>query len=302
MMPMVLAIAALAVAAGFGSRWRHRRWCAMTAVTLGHRSLGPDGIVVGGSGFVLERVGAPAVLLLHGAGDTPQTLRYLGEHLHACGFHIHAPLLPGHGRSLREFSSVTADQLTRAAEIAYRELRQEHGWVAVAGLSMGGALAVQLAATHASMPALVLLGPYLGMPRAVERAARLAWLWGPLVPAFAAGGSDSIHDPVERARGLAYGVLTPAALTALWLTMRRASDVLGEIEAPTLMIQSRQDNRISVAGATRAFARIGAPQKRLEWITGAGHVITVDFGRERVFAEVTSWLRARTPASIAPRD
>ena len=34
-----------------------------------------------------------------------------------------------------------------------------------------------------------------------------------------------------------------------------------------------------------------ARDKKLVWTQGAGHIITVDYGRERVFNEVESWLR-----------
>jgi esterase/lipase len=36
---------------------------------------------------------------------------------------------------------------------------------------------------------------------------------------------------------------------------------------------------------------LGAREKRLVWTEGAGHIITVDYGRERVFTEVEKWLR-----------
>src|ERR1041384_2141032 len=97
---------------------RERRIGALTALSLTRRRLGPDGIVIGGGGLTLARDNAPAVLLLHGAGDTPQTLRYLAEFLHRRGFHVAAPLLPGHGRSVGEFRRVTADALTNAARAA----------------------------------------------------------------------------------------------------------------------------------------------------------------------------------------
>src|SRR6476646_9634406 len=89
-----------------GGWWRRRHMRAMVARTLRHSTLGPDGIVVGGESFTLERVGAPAVLLLHGGGDTPQTLRYLANELYARGFHVSAPLLPGHGRTLSAFERI----------------------------------------------------------------------------------------------------------------------------------------------------------------------------------------------------
>src|ERR1051325_10046435 len=185
---------ALVVLVVIGAALRERRIGAMTALSMTRRRLGPTGIVIGGGGFVLERPGAPAVLLLHGAGDTPQTLRYLGEHLHARGFHVSAPLLPGHGRSVREFSRVSADALTNAARDSYAELRTTHDWVAIIGLSMGGALAVQVAADVPDVPALVLAAPSLAMPLRIQRAARLSRLWGPLVPIIQSSEGLSVLD------------------------------------------------------------------------------------------------------------
>src|SRR4051812_19620621 len=73
------------------------------------REPGSDGIVPGAEGFSLHGTRPNALLLLHGSGDTPQTLRYLASRLHADGFTIHAPLLPGHGRGLRDFARATAE-------------------------------------------------------------------------------------------------------------------------------------------------------------------------------------------------
>jgi carboxylesterase len=289
---LMLPVAVLVVMIVIIAALRERRIDAMTALSLTRRRLGPDGIVIGGEGFVLPRADAPAVLLLHGAGDTPQTLRYLADYLFARGFHVAAPLLPGHGRSVREFERVTGDELSNAAHAAYAELRAGHTWVGLVGLSMGGALAVQLAAQYPDLPALCLAAPYLEMPRRIERAARLAWLWGPFMPIVRSSEGVSIVHPLERDRSLAYGVFTAGALRALRETVRRAWRALPRVSAPTLVVQSREDNRISAGAAERAFRKLGAKEKRLEWISGAAHVITVDIGRERLFASFTSWLES----------
>lgn len=286
-------IAALVVAA-IALWWRTRYLRATMQMDLRPRLLGSDGIVVGGEAFVRERREARAVLLLHGAGDTPQTLRYLADALYEHGFHVAAPLLPGHGRSIEDFRRVRADELIGAARSSYLDLRQTHPWVGVIGLSMGGALAVQLAAEHPELPALGLVAPYLAMPARIERAARFARWWGPLAPVLRSADGLSVLDPIERERSLAYGVFTPAALVALQVTMRRALEALPRVVAPTLMIQSREDNRISVADGERAFALLGAREKRLQWITGAAHVITVDYGRDLVIASLTSWMESHT--------
>ena len=271
---MGLAALVLLVAAGWFVRARYMR--AMDALSLRHRRLGPDGIVVGGEGFVMERPGAPAVLLLHGAGDTPQTLRYLAAGLHSAGFHVVAPLLPGHGRRLADFANVNADELITAARSRYVELRNDRAWVGLIGVSMGGALAVLLAAESPELPALGLVAPYLAMPARIERAARWSSVWGALVPVVRSTEGLSVLDPVERDRSLAYGVFTASGLRALATIVRRAHAALPKVQSPTLMLQSRQDNRISVLNGEQAFARLGAREKHLEWVAGAGHVITVD--------------------------
>jgi carboxylesterase len=157
---------------------------------------------------------------------------------------------------------------------------------------MGGALAVQLAAEAGSgVPALGLVAPYLSIPPFVRRAARLAPIWGVFLPYVRSAESGrSIHDPIEEQRSRAYGVFTPAALRALTITADRASALLPRVTAPTLVIQSREDNRITPDACEQAYRALGAREKRLVWVEGAGHIITVDRGRERVLAELVEWM------------
>lgn len=287
---MGLAALVLLAVAGWLLRARYMR--AMDEFSMRHRRLGSDGVVIGGEGFVMDRAEAPAVLLLHGAGDTPQTLRYLASGLYEAGFHVVAPLLPGHGRRVADFARVTANELIAAAQSQFAELCAERPWVGLIGVSMGGALAVLVAADAPNVPALGLVAPYIAMPDRIARAARWSRLWGALFPVVKSAEGLSVLDPVERDRSLAYGVFTAAGLRALATIVRRAGAALPRVQCPTLMLQSRQDNRISVANGERAFATLGARDKRLEWITGAAHVITVDFGRERVVDALVSWMQA----------
>ena len=281
--------AAVVIIAGFvGAVARGRRAAArLRDETLRRLPVGIDGIIPGAEAFELTRgAEAPAILLLHGSGDTPQTLRYLAEYLYARGYHVRVPLLPGHGRTITDFSRVAAEEWIETARSAYRDLTHTDRWVGVGGLSMGGALAARLAAEVRSVPALVLLAPYVAMPNRISVAARLSLLWGVAVPYVSAvdpAAARSIHDREEAARSLGYGVFTPAALRALRTTVAHAIDALPNVTCPTLMIQSREDNRVPSAVAQRAFDRIGATEKQLVWVTGAGHVITVDYGRDRIF-------------------
>ena len=268
---------------------RRRAWSAAPSA----HPIDADGVIVGAAGYELQRPGAPAVLVLHGGGDTPQTVRYLSEELYSRGFHVAAPLLPGHGRTVREFSRITAAALTDSAFESYHALRARHQRVGIIGVSMGGALAVQVAAATPDLPALGLVAPYLAMRPRASRLARTSRVWGVLVPAFGSSEGFSIRDPEERKKSLAYGAFTAGALRALYTTVQRAVAALPRVNAPTLMIQSREDNRIDAEDAERAFAKLGAREKRLEWTTGAAHIITVDYGREHVIDLLASWMEEK---------
>jgi carboxylesterase len=204
---------------------------------------------------------------------------------------------------VQDFNRVTADALTNAARANYDAVRVTHDWVGVIGLSMGGALAVQLAAERRDIPAVGLLAPYLAMPKRIERAAIASHLWGPILPIVRSTEGKSVLDPNEQAQNLAYGVFTPGALRALRDTMRRALACLPRVQVPTLVIQSREDNRITPADAERAFQLLGSRDKRLAWITGAAHVITVDYGRDAVFAQLAAFMESHVPprARVAHR-
>ncbi|MFN2567477.1 MAG: alpha/beta hydrolase [Gemmatimonadaceae bacterium] len=290
---MIFTLAGAAMSVAVASlAFRHWRARSFERACLSRRPLGPDGIIVGAQAFEIHApAGGRAVLLVHGGGDTPQTLRYLGDALYARGYAVRAPLLPGHGRTLRHFAEVTADAWLDAVRSEYRALRARYPWVGVIGLSMGGALAVQLAAEIGDeLPVLGLVAPYLCVPARVRRAARLAPAWGLLTPYLRSTDARSIHDPVEEAKSLAYGIFTAPALRALVSTADRAFALLPRVTAPTLVVQSREDNRITPEACERSFRALGAREKRLVWVEGAGHIITVDRGRERVLESLAEWL------------
>lgn len=262
-------------------------------------------ILPGAETIDLQEGGSHGVLLLHGFGDTPQTLALLARRLRKSGYSVLAPLLPGHGRSIESFRKSRGSDWIASAKHAYIDMCARHDSVSVVGLSMGGALAVLLAGQQREIPALILIAPYLGMPRLLRLAAATHWFWGGLAGEMNARNPQSIHDPIEREKNLADGVVAGRELHELSRVVRRARKGLTDVRAPTLIIQSREDPRCSPSVAEFALKTLGSGEKKLVWTEGAGHIITVDYGRERVFAEVERWLNAHNNspgAAAATRD
>lgn len=254
-----------------------------------------------GAGEVIEGAepvsldgGGRGVVILHGFGDTPQSIRDLAVALHANGWTVRAPLLRGHGSSLRAFTDGRAAFWLDDARRSVEEVRTHGTTVAVVGQSMGGALATILA-SEGRIDALVLLAPYVRLTRRAARIAALHRLVAPFVPYLQSRSESSILDPQARARALGRGVTTPRLLHELSLIVRQAWNAAPSVRVPTLVIHSRHDPRVTRSDAEASFARLGSTEKVLEWVTRSGHVLSVDLDRDWVADRVLSWLESHVP-------
>lgn len=280
-------LAPLAIVAGAFNRRRVKR--AFEQEYAKRFTISADGIVDGAQGFRLAGTNGRGVLLLHGFGDSPQSLRYLGAQLHEAGYTVHAPLLPGHGRSPAAFAATRAGEYQAAARHALSELRASVGWLGVVGLSMGGALAITVTAESPDVRVLALLAPYLVAPPSVRWARQTAMLWSPITPYLRARGEASVHDSVAREESRAYGSFSVGALDALIATAGAGWRALSRVRVPTLVVNSEHDNRIPRELAQRVLHQIRAPVE-VHWVTGCGHVITVDYCRDAVAGLVLAFL------------
>lgn len=258
-----------------------------------------EGIVHGAAGFTLrarhgDGIPRRAVLLLHGFNDTAQSMAYLGAALHARGWTVRAPLLPGHGRDLATMARESRAARWRAAALAeYDALQREYDSVVVVGQSMGGALAVLLATERPELPALVLLAPYIGMPHYLQWKVFGAWIARLVSPYLRSVGREtSIHDPVARANSLGPGIVTARTLSELRRVAEDAEAALPRVWVPTLYLQSREDNRIDARDAEVHFIALGSAAKRQQWLTGCGHIISADYCRDEVASLTADWLDA----------
>src|SRR5699024_6766476 len=95
--------------------------------------------------FTFE-AGPRAVLLLHGFTGHTADVRMLGRFLEKEGYTTHAPIYRGHGREPEALLEAGAQDWWEDVENAYKHL-QDLGYkeIVVAGLSLGGILALKLA-------------------------------------------------------------------------------------------------------------------------------------------------------------
>lgn len=228
--------------------------------------------------------GRVGVLLCHGFTGTPASLRPWAEHLVSDGFRVTLPRLPGHGTSWQELNATSWQDWYAAVEVEFRRLRATCDQVFVAGLSMGGSLALRLAEEYGDdVAGLALVNPAV-------RSSDLRLLALPvlhrLVPSLAAISSD-IALPRTDEGGYDRTPLTALhSLTHLWRLIRPD---LHRINQPLLLFRSVTDHVVDPGSARMILERISSVDVEERLLTRSYHVATLDYEAPEIFAESSAF-------------
>jgi len=226
----------------------------------------------------ISRSARNGALLIHGFTATTAEVRLLGEYLHARGYTVSAPLLPGHGTTPDEMNRCTWRDWTRAVESAYVQLAAPCERVFVLGESMGALLALFLASEHPEIVGIVCYAPALLTAR-MWQARALA----PFVP-YVKKPMRAPSDADARWKGYTVNPLRAAVqLNELQREVRRR---LPRIQQPILVVQGRLDQAIDPRSGQVLLAEIGSRDKALHWLEHSTHCVILDCEWERA-AELT---------------
>lgn len=210
-----------------------------------------------------------AVSVLHGFTSTVQSVAPLAEALSDAGFGVDVPLLPGHGTTWQDLAATSHRRLMRAALASWDRLAARHRHVAVVGLSMGGALALHVAARRDAL-AVTAINPALRLAAGTVTAARLL---SPVVPTVAAVAGDIAEDGVEE---IAYDRTPVRGVVELGRLARTVRTEIPQISCPILLARSATDSVLPAAAADTLVAAAPAGSLEQLHLTRSRHVATLD--------------------------
>ena len=249
---------------------------------------------------------ARGVLVLHGMTGTPFEIRPLAEALGAAGYSVEAPLLAGHGGTLRDLAATQWPDWLATAERAMDELRQRVGGrpISVVGFSMGGLLALRLAHLHPDwIAALVIMAAPLRMRTFQSRGVRLLASL-PLdfrSHAFACipklKGSD-ISDPEMRDANPSLRAFPISAVTSLFDLMNTVRADLPNVRTPTLVIHGRHDHTVPMDDSLELTGSLGSEVIERLWLDRSFHIVTLDVERGTVSNAVLGFLAKQVGGSV----
>lgn len=228
------------------------------------------------------------VVVVHGFTSSPWATRPLGEALHAAGFTVEVPRLPGHGTSVGDLARTRYTDWLRALAGVVADLRERTDRVVLAGHSVGGTLCLDLASRVPVAGVVTINALVLDPHQPLAALAPVLQYLVPRVPRDLAGmPTDDIARPTAEER--AYSWVPARTTRSLLATLPRVRRRLREVTAPLLVLYSPQDHTVAPA-SSRALPRlVGSEVVRMVPLERSYHVATLDWDAEVVERETVAF-------------
>jgi carboxylesterase len=219
-------------------------------------------------------------------------MRGLGEFLAAGGYDVMGPLLAGHGLTPQAMALTRWPDWVRSAEEALAALRRDCSEIFVCGQSLGGTLALHLAATQPEIKGVITMGA-MGSP-VYFRDWRIKLIRGLkyVVPWHIPSDNPDLGDPAAVRLLHSYARRPTVCIESLMQLLRVLDRELPQVRVPALIMHGRGDRTVDVGNAPHILERVGSTDKQLIWFERSGHAITVDLEHDLLFATVLNWLNA----------
>jgi carboxylesterase len=229
-----------------------------------------------------KRIG---VLVSHGFTGSPYSMKPWGRSLAERGYAVEVPRLPGHGTTWQELNTTTWADWYAEVSRALTKLRAENDAVVLAGLSMGGALLLQLAEEHdADIAGLVLVNPAIATKR---KDVKLLPVLKHVIPAFPAIAND-----IKRPGGNEYGYpKTPLkAAHSMMMAWPGIAAGLGKITKPVLYFRSSEDHVVDELSEGLILDGVSSTDVHKRMLDNSFHVATLDNDDQAIFDESAEFI------------
>lgn len=233
--------------------------------------------------------GRVGVLLSHGFTGAPASMRPWGEFLAEHGYTVRIPRLPGHGTTWQEMNGTRWHDWYAELEAALDELVDRCERVVVAGLSMGGCLALRLAEQRGrDVAGLVLVNPAVASENKQLRAVPvLKWL-----VASRPGIGNDIKKPGVVEHG--YTRVPLKALHSMMQLWKVTREDLPKVTQPLLIFRSAEDHVVEPLSGRIITQRVSSRDVHERVLEDSYHVATLDHDAPAVFDESLAFLRRVT--------
>lgn len=239
------------------------------------------------------------VLILHGWTSGMSTVSGLQTPIQALGLPTRMPILRGHGAASPEaLKGVRWEDWVEDATAALDDLLKEVENVVIVGHSMGGMLALHLAATHPEgIDSIVTAGSpgHMFTPFAPGNWLHpLFCLIHPLVKKYNKGILKYADPELEKLDD-SYRWAPTSAIKELFDFLKVQKSILADVNVPALILQSTKDTSVMPDSANIIFNGISTPveDKQIAWFDKTEHGMFMDVESKQVIESVIDFITER---------
>ncbi len=225
-----------------------------------------------GTSFLWE-AGSIGVLLCHGLTATTAEVRLLAHSLHARGYTVAGPLLPGHGTTPEDCNRYTWHDWYLTLDQAYQQLAQSCAGVVIGGESAGALLTLHLAAQHPEAAAVLCYAPALRLKLAPFQVFLLS-VCAPFIASVPKPPSQD-DNPWQ-----GYAVQPLKAALQLRRLQKVVKSELHGIAQPILVMQGCLDPTVHPQSPQLIYDRVASAVKQLHWLEHSTHCVILDRQRD----------------------
>jgi len=225
-------------------------------------------------------------LMIHGFTGTPKELRWMGEYLSNNGFTVYGIRLAGHATKMSDLIRAHWQDWLISVEEGIDLLKVTCKSIFIAGLSMGGILALLAAAQYDIQGIIVMSTPF-----ALPNDWRLSFAHPlSIFYPFVKKEISNMKNEEAAREHLEYPFYPTRAISEVHKLIIQMQTCLPKIKIPALIIHSKADD-LSFENAKRIHECIGSEDKEIFLLEKSGHVITEDIERSQVFEKAKYFIK-----------
>jgi len=240
----------------------------------------------------LEGDGDEGILLIHGLGSYPGVLDNLAYALNGEGFSVSSPRLPGHGTDGDDYAAASGRDWVRRSEDSLYELAGRCSKVHILGFSLGGVIALILAA-RSEIESLTLLAPAVTNTNRQIVLAPILRRFLRKLPGEVDFQGQNPDDPDIGYLAEEYWRWKWAAPAAELLKLqRKAKAAAKRVTSRTMLMVSRSDTAVPLKVKRVLEKRLGDHLMKTVVLDHSGHTLTTDCEKDKVASEVVAWYKS----------